>query len=82
MNGCLSDTMPVVLKVIAKPTFIIGDDITKCIYDTVETIQASNFSPAMNADSYVNWTISSTNSVNKSPSSISLASRLISLKCL
>ena len=64
MNGCLSDIMPVVLKVIAKPTFTIGDDITKCIYDTVETIQASNFSPAMNADSYVNWTISSTNSVN------------------
>jgi hypothetical protein len=28
----------------SKPTFIIGDDITKCIYDTVETIQASNFS--------------------------------------
>ena len=48
MNGCLSDIMPVVLKVIAKPTFIIGGDITKCIYDPVETIQASDFSPAIN----------------------------------
>ena len=57
MNGCLSDIVPVVLKVIPKPTFTIGDDITKCIYDDVETISATTFAPVMNDKSDVLWQI-------------------------
>jgi hypothetical protein len=39
--------VPVVLHVF-NANFTIGGDITMSVYDAVETIQAKNFSPAMN----------------------------------
>ena len=65
MNGCVSNIVPVVLHVVQRPTFTIGGDITKCVYDAVETIQAKNFSPAMNDASTVKWQIQSGKVVKK-----------------
>ncbi|MBR3981371.1 MAG: hypothetical protein IKJ98_09445, partial [Bacteroidales bacterium] len=57
LNNCLSDIMPVVLHVVPKPRFAISNDTTLCIYDDVVTLEAFNFSPAMNDESSVKWQI-------------------------
>ncbi len=56
-NTCVSDIIPVNLRVIPQPTFSIGDDLTLCIYDSVSVIQATNFEPAITENSYVGWTV-------------------------
>ncbi len=57
-NTCVSDIVPVTLRVIPQPTFSIGDDITLCVYDSVAVIQASNFEPEITENSYMGWTVS------------------------
>lgn len=57
MNNCHSDLVPVVLKVIKTPTFTISNDTALCTYDDVATINAWNFTPAMNETSKVEWNV-------------------------
>ena len=56
-NSCLSNIIPVELKVIQQPNFSIGENIISCIYDSVKTIEATDFEPAINENSYIGWTI-------------------------
>ena len=49
--------IPVELKVIQQPNFSIGENIISCIYDSVKTIEATDFEPAINENSYIGWTI-------------------------
>ena len=58
-NGCESSVVPVVMNVITQPTFSIGDDITMCVYDSPQTIQAKEFTPEATESSYIGWTVSS-----------------------
>ena len=62
-NGCISDTVPVTLRVIQTPTFTINNDTTLCIYDDVVEIKASNFKPEINDASTVNWHAGKTDGV-------------------
>ena len=57
-RGCFSDTIPDTLHVIARPTFTIGEDTVLCIYDSVLTIQAKNYVPAITDLSFVEWSVS------------------------
>ena len=54
-NGCISDTVPVTLRVIPTPTFTINNDTTLCIYDDVVEIKAENFKPEINDASMIIW---------------------------
>lgn len=58
-RGCYSDTVPDTLHVIARPTFSIGNDTVLCIYDSVLTIQAKDYMPALTDLSFMEWTVSS-----------------------
>ena len=58
-RGCYSDTVPDTLHVIARPTFTIGNDTVLCIYDSVLTIQAKDYVPALTDLSFMEWTVSS-----------------------
>ena len=58
-RGCYSDTIPDTLHVIARPTFTIGNDTVLCIYDSVLTIQAKDYVPALTDLSFMEWTVSS-----------------------
>ena len=58
-RGCYSDTIPDTLHVIARPTFTIGNDTVLCIYDSVLTIQAKDYMPALTDLSFMEWTVSS-----------------------
>lgn len=58
INGCKSAITPVTLYVITQPVFSVGPDISICIYENVATIQATSFSPVVNANSFVEWNIS------------------------
>lgn len=57
-NNCLSEVVPVPLTIIPQPDFSIGDNIIACIYDSVQRIHATDFSPSITESSYVGWTVS------------------------
>lgn len=57
-RGCYSDTIPVVLRVIQKPTFSIGNDTTICVYDSAITVKAVDFVPPITESSFVGWSLS------------------------
>ena len=59
INGCVSDMMPVVLHIVPKPTLMISNDTTLCIYDSVVPIQAFKFYPTMNDASSIEWQVKS-----------------------
>ena len=56
-RSCVSETVPVTLRVIQKPTFSIGDDTIVCVYDSALTIQATDFVPPITESSFVGWSI-------------------------
>ncbi|MCQ2608027.1 MAG: gliding motility-associated C-terminal domain-containing protein, partial [Bacteroidales bacterium] len=65
LNSCVSDVVPVTLRVIQQPTFTIGEDTILCIYDSVLTIQAGDFAPAITSTSYIDWKVSNGTSFKK-----------------
>ncbi|MCQ2606745.1 MAG: hypothetical protein MJ204_09465 [Bacteroidales bacterium] len=65
LNSCVSDVVPVTLRVIQQPTFTIGNDTILCIYDSVLTIQAGDFVPAITTTSYIDWKVSNETSYKK-----------------
>ena len=56
-RSCVSETVPVTLRVLQKPTFSIGDDTVVCVYDSALTIQATDFVPPITESSFVGWSI-------------------------
>lgn len=56
-RGCVSEKVPVTLRVIHKPTFSIGEDTIICEYDSALTIQATAFVPPITESSFVGWSI-------------------------
>ena len=66
-NSCLSNIVPVELKVILQPSFSIGENLKACIYDSIKIIEATNFDPVINENSYVGWTVSSKRNTNAYP---------------
>ncbi len=58
-NGCVSSVIPVVMNVIAQPDFSIGKDVTMCVYESAQAVQAQDFTPEITANSYIAWTITS-----------------------
>ncbi|HRS19996.1 MAG TPA: hypothetical protein P5243_10860, partial [Bacteroidales bacterium] len=59
IQGCSSDTVPVKLAVIKKPTFTIGNDIEECAANAKAIVTASGFNPAINANSTITWGVNS-----------------------
>ena len=58
-NGCVSSVIPVVMNVIAQPNFSIGNDVTMCVNESAQAVQAQDFTPEITANSYIAWTITS-----------------------
>ena len=56
-RGCVSEKVPVTLRVIQKPTFTIGEDTIICEYDSALAIQATAFVPPITESSFVGWSI-------------------------
>lgn len=67
-NQCLSDTVPITLRVIKTPTIYLGEDTTFCIYDTLPPIVAE-VTPAIEEGSTFSWFISP-NALGKSVSAL------------